>query len=134
MANFTNFFRNNQKQCQLLKNGRRRIRSQYPISLLHGDPNCFGQTQWKGSNWHGFRNSMVKLMICFHNFFEYESTNFYQRLPSTKYLFWFSQILKTEKKYFLTNKNFVFFFNWELLVKNWQIRIWKIRENMSWVR
>ena len=33
-------------------------------------------------------------------------------------MFWFSQMLKTEKKMpFLTNKTFVFFFNWEILVK-----------------
>ena len=42
-------------------------------------------------------------------------------------MFWFSQMLKTDKKSFLTNYKFVFFFNWEILVK-------KIWENISWTQ
>ena len=40
-------------------------------------------------------------------------TNFFHQ-----YFLWFFQILKTEgKKAFWTNKKFVFFFNWEIVVK-----------------
>ena len=58
--------------------------------------------------------SQVKLTTCFHKFSEYESTNFfYQTLIIICY-----GLLKTEKKkHFLINKEFVFFFNWKVLVR-----------------
>ena len=57
----------------------------------------------------------VKLTTCFHEFSKYKSTNFFYQILD---LVWFSQIIKTEEKMpFLTNKEFVFFFNWEILVK-----------------
>ena len=58
---------------------------------------------------------MVKLTTCFHEFFKYESTNF-----STKYYITFVLIFANPQNWdklpFVINKEFVFFFNWELLV------------------
>ena len=52
----------------------------------------------------------VKLMTCFHEFFQLRIYEFFS--PNImKYLFWFSQMPKTEKKKkmpFLTNRKFLF--------------------------
>ena len=59
----------------------------------------------------------VKLTTCFHKFPKYESTNFLCQIICNTICF--SQMLKTEKKtLFLNNKKIIFFFNWEILVKN----------------
>ena len=69
-----------------------------PTSIEIKKNNPVGELVWE--------LSQVKLMTCFHKFFR-RLTN----LRILKYLFRFSQMLKTEKNPFLTNKEFVFFFN-----------------------
>ena len=61
--------------------------------------------------------SKVKLTTCFHEFSEYESTNFsYQILCNI--CFDFSYALNwIRKKPCLTHKEFVFIFNWKILEK-----------------
>ena len=60
----------------------------------------------------------VKLTTWFHEFYEYESTNFFYQI----FVLIFSNAQNWEKMSFLASKEFVFF------------RVWKIRENMSWAR
>ena len=61
----------------------------------------------------------IELTTCFHEFSEYKCTNFFHQILHNIIFYFFKYIRKTEKKqaFWTSNKKFIFFFNWEILVK-----------------
>ena len=61
----------------------------------------------------------VKQTTCFHNFPEYESTNFFYQILCNICIDFLtcSKLWKNVFFFYFTNKEFVFFFKWEILMK-----------------
>ena len=72
---------------------------------------------WKMILSDNFCFILVKLTACFHEFSKYEFTNFLYKILCNTCFDSFKCSKLRKKMPFLTNKELVFFFNWEILVK-----------------